>query len=373
MTTSTLQTEKSEGFFKKLLNKIKGFFVAFGNGCKDFFINCGKGIKNFFKDPKTGFKNLWQWIKKQNGWLFLLPALILMAVFTFYPIVNSLKLAFLEGYNPLDKFAEEKFGFGNFVAVIEGGITAAEFSVCLKNTLVLAFISVPLSTAIALLVSVALNSIKALQKAYQTIFFLPYLTNALAMGAVFASFFQIIGTNNNIETYGLVNQVLMWFGLDPINWINVAKAGLPASSEITWYAVLIIYSTWSGLPFKILIIFGALQNVGKQYYDAAKIDGANKSTILTKITVPLISPMISYLIITGFMGALKTYSSVVGIFGASMGPNGDYEMGTMVGYIYRLIESNQMAYAAAGSLILFGIILIVTIFNNYISKKTVHY
>ena len=373
MTDSTLQTEKKEGFFTKVLKKIGDFFVAFGQGCKDFSINLINAFKNFFKDPKTGLKNIWKWIKKQNGWLFLLPAIILMAIFTFYPIVNSLRLAFLEGYNPLDIYAEEKFGFGNFKAVIDGGLTAADFGVCLKNTLILAFISVPLSTAIALLISVALNSIKFLQKAYQTIFFLPYLTNALAMGAVFASFFQIIGTNSNVETYGLVNQFLSLFGVDPINWIDLAKAGLPASETWANYFVLIVYSTWSGLPFKILIIFSALQNVGKQYYDAAKIDGASKSTILTKITVPLISPMISYLIITGFMGALKSYSSVVGIFGANMGPNGDFEMGTMVGYIYKLIESNQTAYAAAGSLILFAIILVVTIINNIVSKKTVHY
>ena len=373
MTDSTLQTGKSEGFFTKLLNKVKNFFIAFGKGCKEFFINLGNGFKNFFKDPKTGLKNVWGWIKSQNGWLFLLPAIILMGIFTFYPIVNSLQLAFLEGYNPLDMYAEAKFGFGNFKEVIDGGLTAADFGVCLKNTLVLAFISVPVSTAIALLISVALNSIKALQKAYQTIFFLPYLTNALAMGAVFASLFQVVGTPSNIETYGLVNQMLSWFGVDPINWIDLAKGSLPASTEAANYFVLIVYSTWSGLPFKILIIFSALQSVGKQYYDAAKIDGANKSTILTKITVPLISPMLSYLIITGFMGALKSYSSIVGIFGAEMGPNSDFEMGTMVGYIYKLIESNQMAYAAAGSLILFGIILIVTIINNIVSKKTVHY
>ena len=373
MTDSTLQTEKNDGFFKKILKKIENFFVSFGQGCKEFFINTKKNIGNFFNDPKTGLKNFWKWLKKQNGWLFLAPAIILMAVFTFYPIVNSLKLAFLENYNPLDIHAEANFGFGNFKDVIDGGLTAADFGVCLKNTLILAFISVPVSTLVALLISVALNSIKTLQKAYQTVFFLPYLTNALAMGAVFASFFQIIATPSKTDTYGLVNQFLNVFGVDPINWIDVAKAGLPASSTWANYFVLIVYSTWSGLPFKILIIFSALQSVGKQYYDAAKIDGANKTTILTKITVPLISPMISYLIITGFMGALKTYSSIVGIFGENMGPYGDYEMGTMVGYIYKLIESNQTAYAAAGSLILFGIILIVTIINNYVSKKTVHY
>ena len=335
MADSTLLTEKKD-------DKVKRFFVKLGKS-----------------------------LRKQSGWLFLLPALILMAIFTFYPIVNSLIQAFKENYNPLAG-TYDGWGFGNFEKVIVGGIgSGAEFSVCLKNTLILAFISVPLSTAIALLISVALNSIKALQKAYQTIFFLPYLTNALAMGAVFATFFNIVGSNpqdpNTYETAGLVNYFLQLFGVDPINWMN-------AGSQ-TWsnYVVVIIYSIWSGLPFKILILFSALQNVGKQYYDAAKIDGATKSTVLSKITVPLISPMISYLIITGLMGALKSYSSIVGIYGSAMGPANDYEMGTMVGYIYSMIENNQTGYAAAGSIILFIIIMIFTAINLQVSKKKVHY
>ena len=364
MSESTLLAEKKP-------NKIKDFFLDLGEGIKNFFVNAGRGIKNFFKDPKTGFKNIWKALKKQNGWLFLLPAIIFMTIFTFYPIVNSLIQAFKENYNPLAG-TYDGWGFGNFEAVIKGGIgSGAEFKTCLINTLILAFISVPLSTIIALLISVALNSIKFLQKAYQTIFFLPYLTNALAMGAVFATFFNIVAANpmdpSTYETAGLVNNFLGLLGVDPINWMN-------AGSQ-TWanYVVLIIYSIWSGLPFKILILFSALQNVGKQYYDAAKVDGANKSTILTKITVPLISPMISYLIITGLMGALKSYSSVVGIFGASMGPQNDYEMGTMVGYIYSMIENNQTGYAAAGSIILFLIIMVFTAINLQVSKKKVHY
>ena len=364
MADSTLLAEKKE-------NKVKNFFVNFGEGFKEFFTNAGKGIKNFAKDPKTGFKNLWKVLRKQNGWLFLLPALFFMAIFTFYPIVNSLVQAFKENYDPLAG-TFDGWGFGNFAAVIKGGIgSGAEFKTCLINTLILAFISVPLSTIIALLISVALNSVKVLQKAYQTIFFLPYLTNALAMGAVFATFFNIVASNpmdiSTYETAGLVNDFLGLFGIDPINWMNAGSK--------TWanYVVLTIYSIWSGLPFKILILFSALQNVGKQYYDAAKIDGANKPTILSKITVPLISPMISYLIITGLMGALKSYSSIVGIFGSAMGPQSDYEMGTMVGYIYSMIENNQTGYAAAGSIILFIIIMIFTAINTQVSKKKVHY
>lgn len=356
---------------EKKENKVKQFFVDFGEGCKEFFSNAGKGIKNFFKDPKTGIKNVWKFLRKQNGWLFLLPAIFFMTIFTFYPIVNSLIQAFKENYNPLAG-TFDGWGFGNFAAVIKGGIgSGAEFKTCLINTLILAFISVPLSTIIALLISVALNSVKVLQKAYQTIFFLPYLTNALAMGSVFATFFNIVASNpmdpTTYETAGLVNDFLGLFGIDPINWMNAG------SKPWANYFVLTVYSIWSGLPFKILILFSALQNVGKQYYDAAKIDGATKPTILSKITVPLISPMISYLIITGLMGALKSYSSIVGIFGSAMGPQSDYEMGTMVGYIYSMIENNQTGYAAAGSIILFLIIMVFTAINTQVSKTKVHY
>jgi multiple sugar transport system permease protein len=365
MNGDTLQTKQS------FWQKVGAFFEAFGNGFVNFFVSIGKGIKFFFKNPKEALKITWKFLKKQNGWLFLLPALFFMAIFTFYPIVNSLIEAFRQDYDALAG-TDNGFGFGNFIQVIEGGVTTgADFKTCLVNTLILAFISVPLSTIIALLISVALNSIKVLQKAYQTIFFLPYLTNALAMGAVFATFFNIVGSNpmdpTTYETAGLVNNFLGIFNIAPVNWMN------PGSETWANYVVITVYSIWSGLPFKILILFSALQNVGKQYYDAAKIDGASKGRILSQITVPLISPMISYLITTGLMGALKSYSSIVGIFGASMGPSNDYEMGTMVGYIYSMIENNYRGHAAAGSLILFVIIMIFTAINLQVSKKRVHY
>ena len=307
-----------------------------------------------------------------TGWLFVLPAVIMMLIFTVYPIVNSLISAFKEDYSLLSN-SFSGWGFANFRAVItSSATTGADFMNCLWNTLIFAFISVPISTLIALLIAVALNSIKAVQKLYQTVLFLPYLTNAMAMGAVFATFFKVVGTSTNVETVGLFNNFLGMFGIQPQNWIN-AYALDQGFSEHKGRFIVILYEIWSGLPFKILILFSAIQNVGKQHYDAARIDGASKSTILWKITVPLISPMLSYLLITGIMGGLKAYSAIVGLFGPSMGPNNDFEMGTMVGYIYQCINDNAIGYAAAGSLILFAIIMVVTIFNLWLSKKRVHY
>lgn len=295
--------EKKSGFFSDLGGKVKGLFSKKKNWLEEvegveiypstYVLSTGEKVKRFFKS--------------QSGWLFVLPAVILMCVFTFYPIVNAFIGAFKQNYNGLNG-AFDGWGFENFVRVLKGdtGTGGANFLQCLVNTTVFTLISVPLSTLLALLISVALTSIKPLQKAYQTVLFLPYLTNALAMGAVFATFFTIVGTRNNTETVGLFNMVLGWFGIDPVDWIG--KAGGPTweigSLTIPWpkYIVMIIYEVWSGLPFKILILFSSLQSVNKQYYDAARIDGASKNTILWKITAPMISPMISYLIVTGIMG-----------------------------------------------------------------------
>lgn len=366
------QIEKKPNFFTDLGGKIKGLFTKKKNWLEDvegveiypstYSLSTGEKVKRFFKS--------------QSGWLFVLPAVILMCVFTFYPIVNAFIGAFKQNYNGLNG-SFDGWGFENFVRVLKGdtGTGGANFLQCLVNTVVFTLVSVPLSTLLALLISVALTSIKPLQKAYQTVLFLPYLTNALAMGAVFATFFTIVGTRSNTETVGLFNMVLGWFGIDPVDWIG--KAGGPTwemgSLTIPWpkYIVMIIYEVWAGLPFKILILFSSLQSVNKQYYDAAKIDGASKNTVLWKITTPMISPMISYLIVTGIMGGMKQYTAVVGIFGEQMGI--DYDMGTVVGYIYQYIDKGMTGYAFAGSLLLFFIIMIFTGINRAVSKKRVKF
>ena len=191
-------------------------------------------VREFFTDKNGGFHTFLKRLRKQNGWLFLLPAVALMCLFTFYPIINSLVSAFQQDVKVSGSF--DGWGFGNFVSVVKGGIgSGAEFKTCLINTLILAFVSVPVSIVISLLISVALNSIKALQKAYQTIFFLPYLTNALAMGAVFATFFQMVGTQSSTETLGLVNDLLGMMGIEHINWMN------EGSTAIANYFVIIVY------------------------------------------------------------------------------------------------------------------------------------
>ena len=356
-----------------------------------------------------------------KAWLYLAPAIVLLLVFTVWPIINTVSMAFMEDYNGLTGLTGQTFQFGikNFQTVIQ----YKGFLKCLKNTMLLCLLTVPISTILALLIAVCLNSIKPLQKTLQTIFFLPYVTNSIAIGMVFAAMFNIVGNalgteNEIIVTAGIVNNVLeflhdlplfeaienmlkewieslivmrdvaalagqeFWTGcldllikiLDamiielPINWINVG------SSYEANIAVMTVYIVWNALPFKILVLLGGLQSINKQYYDAAKIDGTPRRRVFTHITVPLLSPMLAYVIITGFIGGFKEYTSIVGIFGVNMGPADDAgRLNTIVGYIYDALPGHKYGRASAAALILFAIIFVVTMINMQVSKKRVHY
>ena len=307
---------------------------------------------------------------KWKGWLYLSPCIVLLLIFTGWPIVNTLRMAFLEGYDTMYELggASFQFGIGNFLKVI----SYSGFIDCLKNTMLLCVLTVPISTILALVIAVCLNSIKPFSRLLQTIYFLPYVTNSIAIGMVFAAMFNMVGTafggeNELIVTAGIINNVIEFFGGTKINWIN------EGSSYWANIAVMVIYIVWNALPFKILILLGGLQSVNKQYYDAAKIDSTPRLRVFTRITVPLLSPMIAYVVITGFIGGFKEYSSIVGIFGDDMGPTGDpRRLNTMVGFIYRFIAQEQ-GRASAAALILFAIIFVVTMINLYVSKKKTHY
>ncbi|MBQ0009745.1 MAG: sugar ABC transporter permease, partial [Ruminococcus sp.] len=281
------------------------------------------------------------------------------------------RMSLLEGYSGLEAIRGTtfRFGLGNFTKVIQ----YKNFMQCMKNTVLLCILTVPISSILALLIAVCLNSIRPLQKLLQTIFFLPYVTNSIAIGMVFAAMFNIVGSffgteNELIVTAGIINNVIEFFGGHAVNWIN---AGSSYAANLT---VMVVYIVWNALPFKILILLGGLQSINKQYYDAARVDGTSRRRIFARITVPLLSPMLAYVIITGFIGGFKEYTSIVGIFGVNMGPVDDKgRLNTMVGFIYDSLSTNKQGRASAAALILFCIILIVTLINLRVSKKSVHY
>ena len=296
-------------------------------------------------------------MEKNNlkAWLYLLPAILFLGVFMVYPLVDVLIYSFEEGFN----FASQThFGLGsyNYQYVLHDPY----FLQALKNTFILVLITVPLSTGIALLISVGLNSIQKLRELYQTIYFLPYVTNTLAVGLVFMILFK-----KTPYTDGLANLILSWFGAGPIDFIDG-----PYWAKMF---VLCFYTVWVVMPFKVLILTSALASVDQTYYNAARIDGTSKWRMFKKITLPMISPTLFYLIITGFIGAFKAYSDAVALFGTDLNAA---EMNTIVGYIYDMLYGNSggyPSYASAAAIILFTIVLTITCINLLVSKKHVHY
>lgn len=296
-------------------------------------------------------------MEKNNlkAWLYLLPAILFLGVFMVYPLIDVLIYSFEEGYNSA---SQTYFGIGfyNYSYVLRDPY----FLQAVKNTLILVFITVPLSTGLSLLVSIGLSSIEKLRNAFQTIYFLPYVTNTLAVGLVFMILFKPTVYND-----GLVNTILAFFGVPAIDFIDG-----PYWAKML---VLCLYTIWVVMPFKILIFTSAICSVPKTYYDAARIDGTPDGRMLTKITLPMISPTIFYLVITGFIGAFKAYSDAVALFGTNLNAA---EMNTIVGYVYDMLYGDGGGYpsfASAAAIILFAIVLTITCINLIVSKKKVHY
>lgn len=293
--------------------------------------------------------------KGNKGWLYLLPAFLFLGLFMVYPLIDVFVYSFEEGYNS----ASQSFygtGLYNYSYVLHD----TYFLQAVRNTFILVIITVPVSTGLALLISVGLSSIKKLKDLFQTIYFLPYVTNTLAVGLVFMILFKKTAYSD-----GMINLLINAFGGSSVDFI-----------EGPYWAkmfVLCFYTVWIVMPFKILILTSALASVNPIYYSAAKVDGTSRRRIFWRITVPMISPMLFYLVITGFIGAFKAYSDAVALFGTNLNAAG---MNTIVGYVYDMLYGNSggyPSYASAAAIILFAIVLTITCINLLVSKKHVHY
>lgn len=290
-----------------------------------------------------------------KGWLYLLPAILFLGLFMIYPLIDVFVYSFEEGYN----FASQTYfgtGLYNYSYVLHDPY----FLQAVKNTFLLVIITVPLSTGIALLISVGLNSITRFRSWLQTIYFLPYVTNTLAVGLVFMILFKKTPYSD-----GLINLLINRFGGASVDFIDG-----PYWAKMF---VLCFYTIWVVMPFKILILTSALASVNQDYYNAAKVDGTSKLRTFWRITLPMISPMLFYLIITGFIGAFKAYSDAVALFGTNLNAAG---MNTIVGYVYDMLYGDSggyPSYASAAAILLFVIVLTITCINLLVSKKNVHY
>lgn len=291
----------------------------------------------------------------RKGWLYLLPAFLFLGLFMIYPLIDVLIYSFEEGYNSA---SQTYFGVGwyNYSYVLHDPY----FLQAVKNTFILVIITVPLSTILALLISLGLSAIKPLKELFQTIYFLPYVTNTLAVGLVFMILFKKTAYSD-----GMVNLLIQAFGGSSVDFI--------AGPYWAKMFVLCFYTIWVVLPFKILILTSALASVNRTYYNAAKVDGTSRMRIFRRITLPMISPMIFYLVITGFIGAFKAYSDAVALFGTDLNAA---EMNTIVGYVYDMLygtSGGYPSYASAAAIILFVIVLTITCINLLVSKKHVYY
>lgn len=309
--------------------------------------------------------------KNYKAWIYLAPILILLSIFTFYPLIKTILVSFDPTYNPINGTINfGKLSFDNYKHIIigkniGGSLTRGGFDTALINTLLIVFVSVPISTILALAISVSLMSIKRVRSFFQTIYFLPYITNTIAIGMVFAVLF-------NYQS-GLINSFLNAFGIAKVNWLD--PAGIVVATPPSKFSMMFVaqsYIIWQALPFKILIFVGGIQGINKQYYQAAQIDSTPKWRVFRKITVPMLSPLIMYVVITSLIGSFKTYSAIIGLF-----PPGSEEarsMNTLVGFVYdQLGKEGGYSLGAAAAVILFLIILVMTGINAFIGKRKVHY
>ncbi len=293
--------------------------------------------------------------KNYKGFLYLLPAFLFLVFFLVYPLIDVFVYSFQENYN----FASQTYtgvGLYNYQYVLRDPY----FLQALKNTFLLVVITVPLSTGLALLISLCLSSIQKLRDLFQTVFFLPYVTNTLAVGLVFMILFKKTAYSD-----GFINLLLNAVGISSVDFLSG-----PYWAKML---VLCLYTVWIVMPFKILILTSSLASVNEQYRSAARIDGASRSRIFWRITLPMISPSLFYLIITGFIGAFKAYSDAVALFGTDLNAAG---MNTLVGFVYDMLygrSGGYPSYASAAAIFLFAIVLTITCVNLLVSKKHVHY
>ena len=296
-------------------------------------------------------------MEKNNykGFLYLLPTFVFLGFFLVYPLIDVFVYSFQENYN----FASQTYtgvGLYNYAYVLHDPY----FLQALKNTFLLVIITVPLSTGLALLISLCLSSIQKLRELFQTVFFLPYVTNTLAVGLVFMILFRKTAYSD-----GFVNVLLNALGFASVDFLSG-----PYWAKML---VLCLYTVWIVMPFKILILTSALASVDQAYRNAARVDGASRGRIFWRITLPMISPSLFYLVITGFIGAFKAYSDAVALFGTDLNAAG---MNTIVGYVYDMLYGNAggyPSYASAAAILLFAIVLTITCINLLVSKKHVHY
>lgn len=290
------------------------------------------------------------WKSTLKGVLYLLPAMLILLVFNIYPIIKSFLISFYTDYDYFNNIVYE-YGIDNFIAIVQD----PNFITALKNTGIFVIGVVPVSIVLSLSIALLLNNKIKFSGFFRTIYFLPFVTSVVAVAIVWSWIFH--------SDYGLLNYFLGWFGIDPIEWLNDPVYAMPA---------LIILSIWKGLGFNIIIFLAGLQNIGEQYYLAARVDGASAWNRFKTITLPLLSPTMFFVSIISIINAFKVFDEVFALFNGRPGPANSAL--TVVYYIYqKFYEEWEFGMASAAAFVLFLIIFMFTIVQLIVGKRFVHY
>ena len=275
-----------------------------------------------------------------KAWLYLFPALLVLGVFQIYPIIKSFLMGFYTDFDYLEDVVYE-WGFNNFSNLFHD----SDFILAIKNTCVLTLFAAPLSILVSLVFAVLLNLNIHCRKIFQSIYFLPFVTSMVAVSIVWAWMLN--------KDYGLINSILAVFGISKVAWLTNPKMTIP---------ILVVLSVWKGLGYRVIIFLAGLQGIDKQYYQAARIDGAGALRRFFHVTIPFLRPTIFFLSVTTIIDIFKTFDEVYVMYSNQPGPLNSGL--TIVYYIFtKFYRHWEFASAAAASFVLFLIILLITLFQ----------
>lgn len=278
-----------------------------------------------------------------KGWLYLFPALVFIVIFNVYPLIKTFYISFHKG----TLLNLEYNGLKNFEIVLKD----PKFHTALSNTFLYAFVVVPIGLIISLYIAITIHEKIKYKKAFETIFFIPYLTSVIAIGVVFRYLFD--------GDHGFINYIITLFGGSPIDFLNNPKVSM---------TTVIIFGIWMGLAFNILILLTGLRNIDESYYKVADMFGATKFEQFLRITLPQLIPTITFLLLVNFIGAFKIYAQVYAIFNGMPGIAESATTGVF--YIYtKFYTQHRYGQGMAAAVILFFIILLFTIIQNRIMKR----
>lgn len=287
-------------------------------------------------------------IKNQNikGWFYILPALIILSIFSIYPIIQSFTMGFYAEFDYL-KGEVYKIGIDNFQYVLSD----ENLYIALRNTFLYVVLSVPISIIVSLVLATLLNSKIKFMKFFRSVYFLPFVTSTVAISMVWR--WMLHGD------YGLINSILQCFNISKLQFLTQPEYTIP---------ILVVLSVWKGMGYKVIILLAGLQSIDEQYYLAAKIDGASKFQRFKNITCPLLLPTLFFILITSIISGFKIFDEVFILYDQKTGP---LKSGlTIVYYIFnKFYREWQFTNAAAASFILFLIIFVFTIIQLIMSNK----